>query len=147
MIRHFALAVVFLACAGIYGCRNQTSGLIQSAARGDEAVTFSNLRSIMLAQQAYNLSTGSYGTFQQLTEGGYLNAKFAEEKPVVSEYAYTMTVTEKTPDAPMTSYSCNADPTRTGDRGGRHLYIDSNSHDIHANATQPATAADEIIKP
>lgn len=147
MIRHFALAVVFLGCIGIYGCRNYTSGVIQSAARGDEAVTFSNLRSIMLAQQAYNLSSGSYGTFQQLTEGGYLNANFAGEKPVVSEYAYTMTVTEKRPGVPMASYSCNADPTRTGDRGGRHFYIDSNSTDIRVNAAAPATAADEIIKP
>lgn len=68
--------------------------------------------------------------------------------PVVKEYKYTMTVTEKTPDAVvMASYTCNADPERTGDRAGRHFFIDSNSNDINVNGTQPATATDEIINP
>ena len=147
MIRYFTVLFLSLACLGIHGCQKYSSGLVQSAARGDEAVVFSNLRSIMLAQQAYNLSSGSYGTFPELVDGGYLNANFQGEKPVVSEYEYTMTVTEKGPDAAVASYACNADPKRTGDRAGRHFYIDSNSHDIRVNPTQPATAADEIIKP
>jgi hypothetical protein len=146
MFRLFTLALILLACFTAFGCQKYTSGLVDSAARGDEAIVFSNLRSIMLAQSAYNLSTASYGTFPQLTDGGYLDARFKGEKPSVKGYAYTITVTEKLP-AGAASYTCTADPERTGDRGGRHFYIDSNSNDIRVNATQPATAADEIIKP
>ena len=147
MFRYFTLVLVFLTCLALFGCQKYTSGLIQGAARGDEAVVVSNLRSITLAQTTYNLTNGSYGTFDQLTEGGFLNAKFKGEKPVVSEYVYTMTVTPQAPGVPEASYTCNANPERTGDRAGRHFYIDSTSPDIHVNATQPASAADEIIKP
>jgi hypothetical protein len=147
MFRCFTVVLVLLVCVALSACQKYTSGLIEGAARGDEAVVLSTLRSIMLAQSAYNQSTGSYGTFQQLTDGGYLDARFKGDNPVVKEYKYTMTVTEKTPDAVVASYTCNADPERTGDRAGRHFLIDSNSTDIHVNPTQPATATDEIIKP
>jgi len=115
MFRYFTVVLALLACVALSGCQKHTSGLIEGAARGDEAVVFSNLRSIMLAQNAHNLSTGSYGTFQQLTDGGYLDARFKGDNPVVKEYKYTMTVTEKTPDTVVASYTCNADPERTGD--------------------------------
>jgi hypothetical protein len=147
MFRYFTVVLVLFASVALSACQKYTSGLIQGAARGDEAVVISNLRSIMLAQSAYNLSTGSCGTFGQLTDGGYLDARFKGDNPVVKEYKYTMTLTEKTPGAPGASYTCNADPERTGDRAGRHFLIDSNSNDIHVNATQPAAATDEIIKP
>ena len=138
--------IVFLLIT-LYGCQKYSSGLVQSAGRADEAVVLSNLRSIMLAQNAYNLSNGGYGTFEQLASGGFLDARFKGERPSLSQYSYTMTVTEKSADAATASYSCNADPERTGDRAGRHYYIDSTSDVIHANPTQPASATDEIIKP
>ena len=128
------------------GCQKYSSGLVQSAGRADEAVVLSNLRSIMLAQNAYNLSNGGYGTFEQLASGGFLDARFKGERPSLSQYSYTMTVTAKSADAATASYSCNADPERTGDRAGRHFYIDSTSDVIHANPTQPASATDETIK-
>ena len=140
MIRKFIFALVTVGFT-VTGCQTYNTGLVQTAARGDEAVVFSNLRSIMRAQSAYNLSTGSYGTFDQLTDGGYLDTRFKGEKPVVSEYAYTITVNSGS------SYSVNADPGRTGDRGGRHFYVDSTSNEIHVNNTQSATAADETLKP
>jgi hypothetical protein len=140
-----ALIVFFLIT--LCGCQKYSSGLVQSAARADEAVVLSNLRSIMLAQNAYNLTNGSYGTFEQLADGGFLDARFKGERPSLSDYSYTMTVTEKSADAAMASYRCNADPERTGDRAGRHFYVDSTANVIHANPTQPASATDEIIRP
>lgn len=140
MLRSRKPAVVVFFCLTLAGCQSYTSGLVKTAARADEAVVLSNLRSIMQAENAYNLSTGGYGTFEQLTSGGYLDARFKGERPSLSEYSYTIAVT-------AASYNCNADPERTGDRAGRHYYVDSTGNDIHVNATQPATAADEVIKP
>jgi len=141
------LTLILLLCLIFPGCQKYSSGLVQSAGRADEAVVLSNLRSIMLAQNAYNLSNGGYGTFEQLASGGFLDARFKGERPSLSQYSYTMTVTDKSDDAATASYSCNADPERTGDRAGRHFYIDSTSDVIHANPTQPASATDENIKP
>jgi len=147
MFRTQNLTLILLLCLIFPGCQTYTSGLVKTAGRADEAVVLSNLRSIMLAQNAYNLSNGGYGTFEQLASGGFLDARFKGERPSLSQYSYTMTVTEKSADAATASYSCNADPERTGDRAGRHFYIDSTSDVIHANPTQPASATDEIIKP
>ena len=147
MLRSINPAIIVLVFLTFTGCQKYNSGLVQSAARGDEAVVLSNLRSIMTAESAYNLSTGSYGTFDQLTSGGYLDARFKGERPSVSEYSYSLTVADKSPEGSTASYTCNADPQRTGDRAGRHYYIDSTSNDIHVNATQAASAADETIKP
>lgn len=147
MIRPFILAYLITVCVAFTGCQSYSSGLVQTAARSDEAVVFSNLRSIMTAQNAYNLSTGNYGTFDQLTEGGYLDARFKGEKPVLNEYVYSITTITKTAENPLASYSISADPARTGDRTGRHFFMDSTSTDIHVNNTQPATPRDEVIKP
>jgi hypothetical protein len=147
MVKVFTIALVLVTSLSLLSCQKYSSGLVQSAGRADEAVALSNLRSIMLAQNAYNLSTGSYGTFEQLTSGAFLDARFKGERPSLSDYSYTMTVTEKSDDAATPMYRCNADPERTGDRAGRHFYVDSTSSEIHTNTTQPASAADEIIKP
>jgi len=147
MLRSLKPLVIVLFCVAFAGCQKYTSGLVQSAGRADEAVVLSNLKSIMLAETAYNLSNGDYGTFEQLTNGGFLDARFKGERPSLSQYSYTITIREKSADAATASYSCNADPERTGDRAGRHFYIDSTSNAIHFNGTQAASATDEIIKP
>jgi Tfp pilus assembly protein PilE len=147
MLRSLKPVLIVLFCIALAGCQKYTSGLVQSAGRADEAVVLSNLRSIMLAENAYNLSNGSYGNFEQLTSGGFLDARFKGARPSLNQYSYTMTVTEKSADAATSSYSCNADPEPTGDRAGRHFYVDSTSNDMHVNATQSASATDEIIKP
>ena len=147
MFPNIKLAFVIVACLILFGCQKYSSGLVQSAARSDEAVVLSTLRSIMVAENAHNLSTGNYGTFEQLTSSGYLDARFKGDKPSLNDYSYTLTVAEKSPTETASSYSCNADPDRLGDRAGRHFYIDSTSNDIHVNANQTATAADELIKP
>jgi hypothetical protein len=147
MLRSLKPILIVLFCITFVSCQKYTSGLVQTAGRADEAVVITNLRSIMTAESAYNLANGSYGTFEQLTSGGFLDARFKADRPSLSQYSYTMTVTEKSADAGTASYRCNADPERTGDREGRHFYTDSTSNDIHVNATQPASATDEIIKP
>lgn len=146
MLRSLKPALIVLFCVSLSGCQKYTSGLVQSAGRADEAVVLSNLRAIIVAENAYNLSAGGYGAFEQLTNGGFLDARFKGDRPSLNQYSYTITLTESSANAGATSYSCNADPERTGDRAGRHFYIDSSSNDIHVNATQPATATDEIIK-
>ena len=146
MFRTQNLPLIVLFCIALNGCQTYTSGLVQSAGRADEAVVLSNLRSIMTAENAYNVSNGSYGTFDQLTNGGFLDARFKGERPSLSQYSYTITIPEKSADAATASYRCNADPERTGDRAGRHFYIDSTSNDIHVNGTQPASGTDEVIK-
>ena len=147
MVKFFTIALVLVTSFSLLSCQKYTSGVVQTAARADEAVALSNLRSIMVAENAYNVSAGSYGTFEQLTSGGYLDARFKGERPSLSGFSYTITVPEKSENAGTASYTCNADPERTGDRAGRHYYVDSTSNDIHVNATRPASATDETIKP
>jgi hypothetical protein len=147
MVRILAVALVLITSFSLLSCQSYTSGLVQTAGRADEAVVLSNLRSIMAAENAYNLSNGGYATFEQLTNGAFLDARFKGERPSLNQYSYTITIPEKSADAATPSYSCNADPERTGDRGGRHFYIDSTSNNVHVNATQPASATDEILKP
>ena len=147
MLRSLKPILIVLFCITFAGCQNYTSGLVQTAGRADDAVVLSTLRSIMVAENAYNASSGSYGTFEQLTSGGFLDARFKGERPSLNQYSYTITVSDKSETTGTTSYTCNADPERTGDRAGRHFYIDSTSNDIHTNPTQPASATDETIKP
>ena len=45
------------------------------------------------------------------------------------------------------TYHINADPARSGEAAGRHLYMDSTSPLIRVNATQPATARDPLLQP
>ena len=146
MLRSPKAVLILLFGVAFAGCQTYTSGVVKTAARADEAVVLSNLRGIMAAENTYNLNNGSYGTFEQLTNGGFLDARFKGERPSLNEYSYAITITEKSADAPTGSYSCNADPERIGDRAGRHFYIDSTSDVIHANSTQPASATDEIFK-
>jgi hypothetical protein len=134
------VAVVLTLSIGSFSCKSYTSGLQKSQARADEASVIGALRTIALAQQGHSVTNeGNYGTFLQLTEGGYLDARFASETPEVHGYVLTMTVGDKT-------YSCNADPIASGDLKGRHFYLDSMSTLIRVNAIQPAAASDEILK-
>ena len=122
------------------GCKTYTSNVQKTQARADEASVVSSLRTINLAQQGHALTNGgNYATFVQLAENGYLDSRFATETPELHGYVMTMTVGDKT-------FSCNADPTLSGDLKGRHFYLDSTSSLIRVNATQPATAKDEVVK-
>ncbi len=137
-----ALLIVTISSA----CQEYNSGLQQSVARADDTSAIAALRAIAAAERTYSLTnSGEYGTLQQLRDGGFLNAKFAGEQPV-KDYTLNLKVTPKAEGAGEGSYTCNADPQLTGERAGRHFYIESASNLIHVNDTQPATASDKTVE-
>jgi hypothetical protein len=133
------LALVLFLSITAAGCQQYSTALQQGAARPDDIVIISTLRTIDGAQKNYSISNnGQYGSFPQLVEGGYLDQRFSSTNPVLKGYVLDMKVTPN-------SYSCNADSSST-ERRAPHYYIDSTSAEIHVNTTQPATAADETIR-
>ena len=137
MFRAVALTIAIL---GVSGCQTYKTTLQQSVDRADETMAIAALHSIALAQRNYSVShDGSYATLPQLAEDGYLDSRFSSDKPLKD---YVLTLSVNSGGAP--SFSCLADPA-TG-RQGRHFYIDSTSGEIHANATQPASASDPAIE-
>ena len=104
------------------------------------------MRAITRAQAAYNISNpGDYGTFEQLTSGGYLDKRFNNSRPKYNGYVFTMTVSAKS-GSREGSYGLNADPDPALKSSGRHFYIDSSSQEIHVNASQPASASDAKVQ-
>jgi hypothetical protein len=146
MLRRSTLVFVLVLFVTLSGCQTYTQGLQQSLARADETAALTALKAIALAQRTYSITnSGEYGTLQQLGDGGFLDARYAGEK-AVKDYVITCAVTPKTSGAAEGAFSCNADPDKTGERAGRHLYIDSTSSVIRYNDTQPATAADKPMQ-
>jgi hypothetical protein len=138
----FTLWFVLIALSS---CQSYTSELQKSIARADDTAAIGALRAISIAQRNYNLSNpGEYGTLQQLTDRGLLDIRFGGTKPV-KDYVLTLKVIPKE-GAIEGSFTCNADPDTTGDKAGRHFFIDATSTDIHVNETQPATASDKILQ-
>jgi hypothetical protein len=122
-------------------CQSYSTGLQQSVARADETSAVAAMKTISTAQQAFSLSNnGSYGTVQQLCEGGFLDERFNSSTPEIKDYALTMEVSAN-------AYRINGDPSRAGEATGRHLYLDSSSPLIRVNATQPATDKDPLMQP
>jgi hypothetical protein len=141
MIRFLGVVSLSLVFVFLLSCQTYTTGLQQSVARADEISAIAGLKTISTAQQTYAVSSGgSYGTFQQLSEAGYLDERFNSSEPQIKDYVFSM-------DVSANSYSVNADPARTGDQAGRHLYLDSTSPLIRVNPTQPATAKDPLMQP
>jgi len=146
MSRLHTFAISLLSLALISGCQSYTSGLQQSVARADEVTAIALIRTITMAERTYSLSNdGEYATLQQLVTAGFLDAKYAGDKPL-RDYVITLTVTPKAAGAVEGSYSCNLDPDKNGEHVGRHLYVDSTTSGIHVNDTQPATATDKLIE-
>lgn len=144
MFRFALLATTVFICLASLSCQNYSSGLQQSVTRADETVATGALRTIAVAQQTYSVSNeGNYGTFPQLSAGGYLDERFNSDKPALKDYVLTMAV-DKGSGGPF--YSCNADPAGDGPQG-RHFYMDSKSNALHVNATQPAAASDPLAQP
>jgi hypothetical protein len=143
MFRFALRATVVVICLASLSCQNYSSGLQQTVRRADETVATGALRTIAAAQQSYSVTNdGNYGTFQQLSAGGYLDERFNSDKPALKNYVLTMEVV-KGAEGPF--YSCNADPTGDGPQG-RHFYMDSRSSALHFNATQPASANDPVAQ-
>jgi hypothetical protein len=139
-ISHFALA--FAICMASLSCQTYSTGLEKSVERGNETTAIAALHTISSAQQAFAVTNnGNYGSLEQLTEGGYLDARFQGSDGGLKDYALTMTT------QPAGSFSCNADPRGSGPQAGRHFYIDSTSTIIHVNPSERATAADPPLQP
>lgn len=129
-----ALLIVAMSTA----CQEYSTGLQQSVARADDTAAIAALRAIAAAERTYSITnSGEYGTLQQLRDGGFLDARFASDQPI-KDYTLTLNVTQG-------SYKCNADPQLSGERAGRHFYIDSNSNVIYVNDTGPASASDKTL--
>lgn len=147
MKRNLFFGLFLLACLAALNCQPYSSGLQKSSARVDEGAALSNLRAITRAQTAYSITNANeYATFEQLVTGGYLDGRFKTSKPKFYGYVFTMTVSPKSGSGEG-SYSLNADPDPALKATGRHFYVGSDSSEIHVNATQPATASDETVKP
>ena len=141
MIRVLSIVCLLVVFALMFSCQTYTTGLQQSVARADETSAIAALKTISTAQQTYAISNGGgYGTFQQLCEGGYLDERFNSTTPQIKDYVLSM-------DTSANSYRLNADPARSGDQAGRHLYMDSTSPLIRVNPTQPASAKDPLMQP
>lgn len=140
-----ALAVAV--CIVSLSCQTYTTGLKQSVTRADETAAYGAMRTIALAQQTYSMSNNNeYGTFQQLSEGGYLDSRFNSSNPQIKNYVLTMTVNPKSGGGSEGFFSCNADPAGSGAQG-RHLYMDSTSSEVHVNPSQQATKIDPVFQP
>jgi hypothetical protein len=141
MIRLLSALTLLIGVAFLLSCQSYSTGLQQSVARADETSAIAALKTISTAQQTYAITNGgSYGTFQQLYEGGFLDERFNSTTPEIEDYVLTMEVSAN-------SYRLNADPVRSGEQAGRHLYLDSTSPLIRVNPTQPATAKDPLMQP
>jgi len=128
---------------------NRTGGLKKSLNVANEAAAIRTLQTIFRAQTQYMLSHAEeYGTFEQLMKDHYLDRRFTGTAPVVEGYEFTIQLTPKSGSG-AAAYSVNADPKQedaSSTGGARHLYMDSDSNVIHANAERPATADDPPLQ-
>jgi hypothetical protein len=147
MQRILSFCLLLTTCAAAFSCQSYTTGLQQGGGRADESAALASMRAITRAQAAYSITTANeYGTFEQLAAGGYLDGRFNNSQPKFYGYVFKMKVTPKSGTGGG-SYSLNVDPDPALKSAGRHFYIDSDSSEIHVNATQPASASDERLKP
>lgn len=141
-MKKLIIGFALLTCSSLFSCQSYTTGLQQSVTRADETAATTALRAIAIAQQTFAVTNGgNYGTFPQLSSGGYLDERFNSEKPTIKDYLMTMEVGSGTAGP---YYRCYADPVRPGPQAGRHFYMDSTSNALHVNNTQTASKDDPI---
>jgi prepilin-type N-terminal cleavage/methylation domain-containing protein len=121
-------------------------GAVKSA---NEASAITALNRISTAQVTYyNAKNRSgYGTFDQLSGGGYLGKEFTGDTPEVNGYIFTMAITAKASNQPA-GYSVNADPQKDSGltaTGNRHFYIGSDVGTPTANNDKKASPDDPPV--
>jgi hypothetical protein len=147
MPRFLFLSVLLITCLATLHCQNYSEGLVKGDTRADEGTALATLRAISRAQTAYSISNpGEYGTFEQLSTGGYLDGRFKTSKPKFNGYVFTLNVRSKSGSGEG-SYGLNADPDPALRVTGRHFYIGSTSPEVHVNPTEPASASDVTVAP
>jgi prepilin-type N-terminal cleavage/methylation domain-containing protein len=115
----------------------------------NEAAAISHLQRISTAQVTYynTKNRAGYGTFDQLSQGGYLDKRFAGDAPLVDGYIFRLTLTAKSGNTPP-GYAVNADPQKpTGltATGSRFFYIGSDVGTPTSNSEKPATPEDPTV--
>jgi hypothetical protein len=150
-----ALALLTTACgkktdnSAAENSGNQTGGLKKSLNVANETAAIRTLQTIFRAQTQYMLSHAEeYGTLDQLRQENYLDQRFAGQAPIVEGYAFTINLTPKS-GGEAARYTVNADPKQddaTSTGGARHLYMDSDSNVVRANAARPATINDPPLQ-
>src|SRR5919199_5504828 len=114
----------------------------------NEAAAITHLQRISTAQVTYfnTKNRAGYGTFDQLSSGGYLEKRFSGDAPLVDGYIFKMTLTTKSGNQPPT-YAVNADPqkpTGLSATGTRYFYISSDTG-ITTNNEKPAGPDDPPV--
>ena len=107
----------------------------------NEAAAITHLQRISTAQVTFfnTKNRSGYGTFDQLSGGGYLSKQFTSETPLVDGYVYKMALTAKSGSSPP-GFGVNADPQKpTGitATGSRFFYVSSDTG-ITSNTEKPA---------
>lgn len=112
----------------------------------NEAAAITHLGRISTAQVTYfnTKNRTGYGTFDELSQGGYLGKQFSGDTPLVDGYIYRMTLTAKSGNQPP-AFAVNADPQKpTGltATGTRYFYIGSDVGTATSNSEKPAGPED-----
>ena len=112
----------------------------------NEAAAITHLQRISTAQVTYynTKNRSGYGTFDQLSSGGYLDKRFTGDAPLVDGYIFRLTLTAKSGNQPP-AYAVNADPQKpTGltATGSRFFYIGSDVGTPTSNNEKPASPDD-----
>ena len=145
--KRFAMLLGLLAGAALLpACSsgNSSGGLgVYPKAMGaaDEGSAIQTLRTIATAEGQLKATRGSYGDFEALTQGGYLDQRFASRAPNMRGYRFTISATEA-------EFTVNADPETTEKQpttGVRHFYLDGSDNAVHANPTQSASKSDPVV--
>jgi prepilin-type N-terminal cleavage/methylation domain-containing protein len=115
----------------------------------NEAAAITHLQRISTAQVTYfnTKNRAGYGTFDQLSSGGYLDKRFTGDTPLVDGYIFRMALTAKSGNQPP-GYGVNADPQKpTGltATGSRFFYIGSDVGTPTSNSEKPATPEDPTV--
>jgi hypothetical protein len=137
----FLFLLIFSSCGG---SGNSSEGLgvyPKAVGAADEASAIQSLRAISSAQTQFQATNGAYGTFEALTQAGFLDQRFSGAPPNLKGYQFTMRITDA-------GFSVNADPQTSETQpttGSRHFYLDSSDLAIHVNHSQAASKSDPVL--
>ncbi len=147
--RLLGLSTLILGLLLAVGCSQQVETAQKAETRTNEAAAVRALQTIFQAQTMYSTThPGDYGVFDQLIMEKLLDRRFAGAAPVLEGYVFTLRIVQQTGSQPAT-FSVNADPKQAEGApaaNARHLYINSDSNVVRANATRPATANDPPLQ-
>lgn len=144
-INFIGALLIAIGLAWLSGCAaNKSEGLgayPKAMGAADEGAAIQTLRTIATAEGQLKATRGSYGNFEALTQGGYLDSRFAGPTPNHRGYRFTIVASEA-------EFSVNADPQTTESQpttGSRHFYLDGSDNAVHANASQAASKSDPVV--